>query len=184
MDGVGLNLRRVVASAALSFLCALASGQEGPFPPPLGPIPAGPIPAGPPLALPLAEPIPAPRAVIAPPNAPPIGADAAETIAPGRREKPLALVEFRDETLADALRLFSEQTGINLVASAEASKVKVSMFLKNVTPSAALDALTKSHGLYYRRDPQSGIIRIFTTQEYQRDLLSFRDERTQVFTLL
>ena len=42
----------------------------------------------------------------------------------------------------------------------------------------------KANGLFYRIDERSGIIRISTTEEYERDLASFRDEQTRVFTLL
>src|SRR5690606_24344005 len=45
-------------------------------------------------------------------------------------------------------------------------------------------ALTKAYGLWYRVDPDSGVIQVYTTDEYQRDLASFRDERTEVYTLL
>ena len=53
----------------------------------------------------------------------------------------LEVVEFRDQPLDEALRLFSAQTGLNIVASPEARKINVSLYLRNVTPDAALDAL-------------------------------------------
>jgi len=96
----------------------------------------------------------------------------------------LELVEFRDQPLGDALRLFSAQTGLNIVASPEARKLSVSIYLRNVTPEAALDALCKTHDLWHKDDPATGIIRISTAKEYQRDLSSFREEQTEVFTLL
>ena len=82
------------------------------------------------------------------------------------------------------MRLFSAQTGLNIVTSPEARKVNVSLYLRNVTPEAALDALCKSHDLWHKQDPASGVIRISTAKEYQRDLSSFREEQTEVFTLL
>ena len=82
------------------------------------------------------------------------------------------------------MRLFSAQTGLNIVTSPEARKVSVSLYLRNVTPEAALDALCKSHDLWHKQDPASGVIRIYTAKEYQRDLSSFREEQTEVFTLL
>lgn len=106
-----------------------------------------------------------------------------ENIAPPPPER-LDTVEFRQLPLREALRLLSVQTGINIVASAEASETIVTLYLRNVTPRAALETLTKTHGLFYREDAEAGIITVFTTQELQASLQSFRDEQTQVFTLL
>jgi general secretion pathway protein D len=102
----------------------------------------------------------------------------------GGSTRPLDLVEYREMPLGEAIRQFSEQSGLNVVASAEARKVNISLYLRNVTPEAVLDALTKAHDLWYKQEPNSGIIRIYTAKEYQRDLAGFREEQTQVFTLL
>ncbi len=94
------------------------------------------------------------------------------------------LFEFRDLPLSDALRLFSEQTGMNAVASRQAGEQRVSLYLRQVTAAAAIQALAKSNHLWTRTDPESGVLHVSTTEEYDRDLATFRDEQTQVFTLL
>ncbi|MFO0942142.1 MAG: hypothetical protein U0930_15500 [Pirellulales bacterium] len=99
-------------------------------------------------------------------------------------EKRLDLVEFSDVSLSEAMRLFSEQSGMNVITSTDAGKVKVTVFLKNVTPISALEALVRANGLFYRIEPSSGIVRIATLKEYEKDLSSFREEQTKVFTLL
>jgi general secretion pathway protein D len=96
----------------------------------------------------------------------------------------LELVDFREQTLDEAIRLFSEQSGLNIVASVEASKTPINLYLRNVRAMDVLENLTKTHNLYYRIDEVSGIIRIYTTKEYEDNLASFRDEQTSVFTLL
>lgn len=101
-----------------------------------------------------------------------------------RQQEVLELVDFRGETIDQVVRSFSELANLNIVASAEASKVEINLFLRNVMPMDVLENLTKTHDLYYRVDENSGIIRIYTTAEYERNLASFREERTQVFTLL
>lgn len=116
-------------------------------------------------------------------------ATAPEPIPPGvtassASPRQIDVLEFREVALGEAIRAFSEQVGMNIVASPEARKTQVSIYLRNVTPDAALDALCKANDLWYRKDPESGIIRIYTTKEYQRDLTSFREEQTEVFTLL
>ncbi len=98
--------------------------------------------------------------------------------------QPLDLIDFRNIALGEAMRTFSEQSGMNIVPSVEANKMQVNLFLRNVRPMDVLDSLTKTHDLYYRIDEASGIIRIYTTQEYEANLKSFREEQTQVFTLL
>jgi len=102
----------------------------------------------------------------------------------GFTNEPLELIDFREQTLDEAIRLFAEQSGLNIVASAEANKTQVNLFLRNVRPMDVLENLTKTHDLYYRVDEASGIIRIHTTKEYDKNLASFRDEQTNVFTLL
>jgi general secretion pathway protein D len=98
-------------------------------------------------------------------------------------DKMLGLVEFRDVAIIDAMRLLSEQSGLRVVVSAEAAKIKVSLYLRDVTGMTALASLTQAYGLIYRVDPATGIVRIFTAKENQRDLTSFRNEQTEVFTL-
>ena len=96
----------------------------------------------------------------------------------------IELVDFRDQELGEAMRLFSEQSDINIVPSTQANKVKVNLFLRDVRPMDVLENLTKTHDLYYRVDDKSGVIRIFTTREYEQNVASFREEQTRVFTLL
>jgi len=99
-------------------------------------------------------------------------------------EKLIELVDFRDQDLGQAMRLFSEQSGINIVASTNANDMKINLYLRNVRPMDVLENLTKTHDLYFRIDEESGVIRIYTTEEYEENLASFREEQTRVFTLL
>ncbi|MEI6234539.1 MAG: hypothetical protein WCT04_15910 [Planctomycetota bacterium] len=94
----------------------------------------------------------------------------------------LKLANFRDVKLIDALSILADQTGLNLVASSEAGKMPVSLTLRNVPARVAVETLCKAHNLWFKED--AGIIRVMTTTEYQRDLTTFREEKTEVFTLL
>lgn len=96
----------------------------------------------------------------------------------------LESIEFDDVPLADAMKLFSEQSGLNVITSTEAGKARVTVFLKQVTALDALEAIVKANGLFYRVEEASGIVRIATSKEYEKDLSSFREEQTRVFTLL
>lgn len=92
-------------------------------------------------------------------------------------------VEFRDLPLLDALRMLSDQTGGNYSSSAEANKIIVNVLLRNVPGHAIVEEICKSNGLWFKRDPESGIMRIMTVTEFEKDLVGFREEQTVVFTL-
>lgn len=153
-----------------AVLCSQTRAQEGPAP-------------APPRIETFPERVEAPGPELAPPAA--SGSVLSRSTDPPRPpEEEFELFEFRDLPLGEALRLFADQTGLNVVASEEAAQKSVSLYLRNVTPSDALDALSKAHGLWTRPDPESGVIHIYTTDEYNRDLAAFREETTEVFTLL
>lgn len=143
------------------------------------------VPLGPPRPTP-AEPVA--RRAVQPEELPPVPLRSIET--PkfpkllDRTDPPSELIEFRDTPLHEACKLLSDQTGLKIVPSSAAGKVNVTLYLRDVRPGVALDALTKAHGLFYREDGETGIVRIFTTEEYEKDLGSFREEQTKVFTLL
>lgn len=99
-------------------------------------------------------------------------------------ERPIDLLDLRDATLRDAIRIIAEETGLNVVASEEAGQKTISCFLQGVTTRQAIESIAKTFGMWYREDESSGIIRMMTAKEFERDLATFRDEKTQVFTLL
>lgn len=121
----------------------------------------------------------------------PVDPQAASLVSPrngGNLPRPsiheLGLVQFDDVSLSEAMKLFSSETGLNVICSSEAGKELITVYLRDVEPLAALDAIVKANGLFYRVDEQSEIVRIATAAEYEKDLASFRDEKTRVFTLL
>ena len=96
----------------------------------------------------------------------------------------LEKVEFDTVPLADAMRVFATETGMNVICSTQAGQTIITVYLRDVEPIAALEAIVKANGLFYRVDESSGIYRIATAEEYEKDLTSFREEQTRVFTLL
>jgi len=94
-------------------------------------------------------------------------------------------LELKDAKVTDAIRLI---TGIaeevNVVATPDAGKNRVTLFLRNISVRQAIETLSKVAGLWFREDKKSGVIRMMTTQEYQKDLVIFREDLTRVFTLL
>ena len=96
----------------------------------------------------------------------------------------IPLVDFEKVPLAQAVQTISKEVGLKVITSADAGEKEITVYLENVRAIDAIDAIVKANGLFYRVDEQSGIIRIATREEYERDLTSFRDEETRVFTLL
>ncbi len=105
-------------------------------------------------------------------------------VSPSTPRKHVSRIQFDGVTLAEAMKLFATETGLNVICSAEAGKTVITVYLRNVEPIAALEAIVKANGLFYRIDDESQIYRIATSEEYEKDLTSFREEQTRVFTLL
>lgn len=86
--------------------------------------------------------------------------------------------------LGRLLRLVADQAGVNISASDATADKTVSIFLRNVTAAAAVEEICRGAGLWFRREPDSGMIRVTTMAEYSEGLRSFREETTETFTLL
>jgi len=92
-------------------------------------------------------------------------------------------IDFRDVALGDALKILSDQSGLNILASKEAASISVTMYLKRVTSMEVIDALAKTYNLWYQRDPVTNIVRIYTVKEYRLEEVEFKKEETEIFTL-
>jgi general secretion pathway protein D len=95
----------------------------------------------------------------------------------------VAYAQFSDLPLMDALRMLGDQTGENFSASVEANKCRINLLLSNVAAANVIEEICKSHNLWFKRDANTGITRIMTVGEFEKDLAGFREERTEVFTL-
>lgn len=101
-----------------------------------------------------------------------------------RPDAGIAYLELADARLMDALRMIAEQSGNNYSASSTANKTIVSAFLRHVSADNAVEEICKSHNLWFKKDDVSGITRIMDVKEFEKDLVGFREEQTEVFTLL
>ncbi|WDP92778.1 MAG: DUF3438 family protein [Desulfobacter sp.] len=101
-----------------------------------------------------------------------------------KKNKPvISELEFKDATVQDAVRVVSELTGENIVATTEAGEKMVTLFVRNLGVTDVVDAVCRIAGLWYRHNPKTGIYVVMTTEEYQRDIVVFRDEPTRMFKL-
>lgn len=93
-------------------------------------------------------------------------------------------LDFRQTKLGDVIRALSDVSGVNIVATEAASKKDISILLQNITVKEALELVCKTSNLWFRQDKSGGSYRVMTTEEYQGDLVIYRDDVTKVFKVL
>lgn len=96
----------------------------------------------------------------------------------------ISKLEFSQASMLDVARALADISGLNFVATEEAAKKNVTVFLQNISVKNALEAITKNSGVWYRHDKSSNTFRIMSTEEYQRDLIVYREDQFKVFNLL
>lgn len=75
---------------------------------------------------------------------------------------------FRDAPIEYAMSILGEAWGRHIVVNDSAKPVMVRIFLKDIDCLAALKAVCHGHGLWYREDPESGIIYVVTLDEFTK----------------
>jgi general secretion pathway protein D len=95
----------------------------------------------------------------------------------------IAVLDLRDVPLVDVCRALSNQSGVNVVPSQGAGATRINLFLRDVDVRTAIRTLCEAHGLWFRSDANSRVMRISTVEEYSRDLTDIQEETTEVFTL-
>lgn len=93
-------------------------------------------------------------------------------------------LECEQAPLGSLLRMISDQTGANIALSDSLRNRKISLFLRNVTAEDAVEEICRALDILYRREPKSRIIRVMTRAEFAEGLNSFREEATEMFTLM
>lgn len=111
-----------------------------------------------------------------------LGAPALTDAAPLRQQR-IAQLDFRDITVGDALKVLTEQSNLNIIASQDAAKIHITMFLQDITPLEVIDAIARTYNLWYKQDVRSNVIRIYTVREYRMEQVEFKQEHTEIFTL-
>ena len=81
------------------------------------------------------------------------------------------------------LRLVADQTGANFAASEKAAAAPVSIALRNVAPEQFVAEICRARNLWFRRDAETGILRITTMEEYESSLSSLREQVSECFEL-
>lgn len=66
-------------------------------------------------------------------------------------------MDFKDASLKDVLKIFSQQAGLNFVASQDIEDANLTLYFDNVTVKQALDNLLSANKLVYELEPRSNI---------------------------
>lgn len=93
-------------------------------------------------------------------------------------------LEFREAKLVDVIRALADMSGLNIVATKDAAAKEVTVFLQDITVKDALEVIVKNSGLWFRQDKSGKTYRIMTTDEYQQDVVVFREDEARIFNLL
>ncbi len=79
-------------------------------------------------------------------------------------------MEFDGAELKDVLKIFSQQSGLNFVASQEVESKKITLFLDGVTVQDAMDNIIKANGLRYEREKGSGIFVVYPSKTNSKEI--------------
>lgn len=99
-------------------------------------------------------------------------------------ERMVRLIDVNSAAFGEVARTLSRMTGLNIAPTAAAGTNSVTLYLASLPVQAVLETLCTANGLWLREDEKTGIVRVYTVGEFRKDLASFRDERTEIFTLL
>ena len=91
----------------------------------------------------------------------------------------------REAPVEYAMWVLSNAWGRHIVVTDAAKAISARVFLQNIDCMSALKAICRAHGLWYREDPDSGVIYVETLEEYvgnaSRDSHKFVDVVTVVY---
>jgi len=92
-------------------------------------------------------------------------------------------MSFDGALLKDVLLLFSQQSGLNFVASQEVESKKVTVYFENVSPKDALSSIVSANGLAFSKKPGSDIYIVYPISKVQTAELSTKVIRLKYMRL-
>ncbi|MEQ1599743.1 MAG: hypothetical protein ABL880_10305 [Methylotenera sp.] len=103
---------------------------------------------------------------------------------PIKEDAMIGKLDFKSTRMGDVIRALSDVSNVNIIATEAASQKQISVFLQDVSVKEALELVCKTAGLWFRQDKTNGTYRVMTTEEYQGDLVIYRDDVIKVFNIL
>jgi general secretion pathway protein D len=93
-------------------------------------------------------------------------------------------ISLNDASMQEVARLIGSSSGIPIIVSREAAKIKVNIYLQNAHCYDILNSICRSYGMWYKKDKDTGIIHIQTLDELKSGLQLYHDESVQVIPIL
>jgi len=81
-------------------------------------------------------------------------------------------MDFKNASLSDVLKIFSQQSGLNFIASAEISNKKINLYLDNVPVEEALERILSANNLTYEIKEGSNIFVVKQLQKPVKELMT------------
>lgn len=81
-------------------------------------------------------------------------------------------MDFQEASLVDVLKIFSQQTSLNLITSEDISGKKITVYLDNVPVEQALEQVLRANNLIYELQPGSNIYIVKTLTSPEVELIT------------
>jgi type II secretory pathway component GspD/PulD (secretin) len=94
----------------------------------------------------------------------------------------LEKIEFQDAPLIEVVKILTDLSGNNIIATPTAGSVNVNIFLKDVSIHEAIESICRVNDLWYRKDT-NGTYRLMTNEEYSKDLVIHKSEETKIYAV-
>jgi len=95
----------------------------------------------------------------------------------------IPFIEFKQAKVQDAVGLLSEIADINIAVTQEASQHVVTFRMKTTSAKGIIDTMARVSGLWYRYMRTTDSYLLMTAEQYQSDIVVFRDDLVRTFEL-
>lgn len=81
-------------------------------------------------------------------------------------------MDFKNAPLSDVLKIFSQQSGLNFIASSEIAEKIVNLYLDNVPAEEALERILAADSLTYELQPDSNVFIVKSVKKPAKELIT------------
>ena len=98
-------------------------------------------------------------------------------------ETEIPYIEFKQAKVQDAVGLLADIANINIAATHEAGQYFVTFRMKETSVKGIIDTMARVSGLWYRYMRSTDSYLLMTAEQYQSDIVVFRDDLVRTFEL-
>ncbi len=99
------------------------------------------------------------------------------------KQQKIPFIEFKQTKVQDAVGLLADIADINIATTLEASQQVVTFRMKNTSAKGIIDTMARVSGLWYRYMRSTDSYLLMTAEQYQSDIVVFRDDLVKTFEL-